>query len=46
MVAYMHTNVQMNHIQNSSFNRDVWGSRITAKFIPIINQYFCVWTFV
>ena len=23
MVAYMHTNVQMNHIQNSSFNRDL-----------------------
>ena len=46
MVAYMHTNVQMNHIQNSNFNRDLWGSRTTAQFIPIINQYFCVWTVV
>ena len=30
MVPYMHKNVQMNHIQSSSFNRDLWGSHITT----------------
>ena len=41
MVTDMHTNVQMNHIQNSSFNRDLWGNRIITQFIPTANTSVC-----
>ena len=33
-------------LQNSSFNRDLWGNRIITQLIPIINTSVCKVSFI